>query len=130
MPFKFFRGNPYSNRTINTNYYTVVEVRARQTGQQELQRQPVKLAVVNHVNICHIQDWNYENYEHYFEIEGREMKLMVLDITRYRNPVYNFIKIRYKMCLSTMDLNEVNVITQLRLDEDEYNRLITERRTW
>ena len=127
-PFKFFRGDPYSDRTINTNYYRVVEVRARQTGQQMEEQQPIKMAVINAVNICHRFNHNYQDYEHYFDVEGRDMKLKILDITRYRNPEYIFFKIRYKMSPSDMNLNESNVINQLRLDEPDYYRQILDRR--
>ena len=127
IPFKFFRGDPYSERTINPNYYRVVDVRTRQTGRQMEQEQPIKMEVINAINVCHRMNWDYENYEHYFDIEGRDMKLMVIDITRDRNPVYNFYKIRYAMSGLDDNLDDVDV-NQLRLDEAEYYRRILERR--
>ena len=113
----------YRNRNINMDLYGFVRV----TGPGP---QPIKMAVINAVNICHRQDWDYDNYEHHFEVEGREMKLRVIDITRYRNPVYNFTKIRYEMCLANLSLDEIGdvVINQLRLNEVEYYTLIRERR--
>ena len=125
-PFKFFRGNPYADITINQNYYRRVNPIRDAVGQQ-----PIKMAVVNAVNICHRQDWYYENYEHYFDVEGREMKLRILGIRSYRNPVHSFFKISYKMCLSNLSLDRFGdediVINQLRLNDDEYNRLIIQR---
>jgi hypothetical protein len=102
----------YRNRDINLDFYRFVEVIG--PGQQ-----PIKMAVINAVNICHRQDWNYENYEHYFDVEGREMKLRILGIRSYRNPVYSFFKIRYG--------DENIVINQLRLNDEEYNTLILQR---
>ena len=80
------------------------------------------------INICNRLDRRYEEYVHHFEISGSPFKLKVIDITRYRNPVYNFFKIRYKMSPSDMNLNESNVINQLRLDEPDYYRQILDRR--
>jgi hypothetical protein len=114
----------YRNRSINMDLYRFVEV----TGPGQ---QPIKMAVINAVNICHRQDWHYENYEHYFDVEGREMKLRILDIRSYRNPVYSFFKIRYKMCLANLSLDRFDgeniVINQLRLNDEEYNTLILQR---
>jgi hypothetical protein len=114
----------YRNRNINLDFYRFVEV----TGPGQ---QPIKMAVINAVNICHRQDWHYENYEHYFDVEGREMKLRILDIRSYRNPVHSFFKIRYKMCLSNLSLDRFGdeniVINQLRLNDEEYNTLILQR---
>lgn len=121
-PFKFFHGNPYLERTINPNYYRRVNPVVQVDN-------PIKMGVINAVNICHRQDWDYVDYEHYFDVEGREMKLRILDIRSYRNPIHSFIKIRYEMCLANLSLDEAGdiVINQLRLNDDEYERLILQR---
>jgi len=121
IPFKFFRGNPYEDRTINRNYY-------RRVGPVEVtEQQPIKMAVINAVNICHRTDMRYDLYEHYFTMEGTQMVLKIMEVRSYRNPIQSFFKIRYKMCLSTMNLDENPVFNELRLNEEEYNRLIIQR---
>jgi predicted transcriptional regulator len=86
--------------------------------------QPVVNAVMDSINYCNRTDTRYEDNEHYFDMSGRAFKLKVLDIRRYRNPVHSFFKIRYKMCTSNMNLDEANVIAQLRLEPEEYYRLL------
>jgi hypothetical protein len=122
LQFKFFRGNPYEDRTINRNYYRRVNPIRDAVGQQ-----PIKMAVINAVNICNRTDTRYDSYEHYFTIEGTQMVLKIMEVRSYRNPVHSFFKIRYKMCLSTMNLDDNPVFTELRLNEEEYNRLIIQR---
>jgi hypothetical protein len=120
-PFKFFIGNPYEDRTINRNYYRISEP----VGVTE--QQPIKMAVINAVNICHRTDMRYDLYEHYFTMEGTQMVLKIMEVRSYRNPIQLIFKIRYKMCLSTMNLDENIVFNELRLIEEEYNRLIIQR---
>ena len=84
MPFKFFRGNPYANRTINRNLYETVRM-----------SQPVVNAVMDAINICNRLDRRYERYVHHFEMSGSPFKLVVLDIRRFRTPVFSNFIIRY-----------------------------------
>ena len=86
--------------------------------------QPVAMAVMNAINICNRRDIRYENYEHYFDMSGRAFKLKVIDIRRFRNPVFSYFIIRYKMCTSFMNLDDGIVITQLRLEPEDYYRLL------
>ena len=118
--FKFFRGNSYLERTINPNYYRRVEP----AGVGVTEQQPIKMAVINAVNICHRTDMRYDLYEHYFTIEGTQMVLKIIEVRSYRNPVHSFFKITYKMCLSTMILDDNIVFNELRLNDEQYNRLI------
>jgi len=112
-PFKFFRGNPYLDRNINQSLYGVVQV-----------ANPIRDAVVNAVNICHRTDMRYDLYEHYFTMNGTQMVLKIMEVRSYRNPIHSFFKIRYKMCLSTMNLDEVTIFTEMRLNDEQYDRLI------
>lgn len=120
IPFKFFRGNPYADRTINPNYYRRVE-------RIEPVVNPIRDAVVNAVNICHRTDMRYDLYEHYFTMEGTQMVLKIMEVRSYRNPIHSFFKIRYKMCLSTMNLDNNPVFNELRLNDEQYDRLIIQR---
>ena len=117
--FKFFSGNK-NNPTEDEIIRAIEFPRRINTSINELQ--PVKNAVVNAINICNRNDINYENYEHYF---GYNDKLKVLDIRHYRNPVYTYFVIRYRMGTFNSNLDDEG-ISQLRLEVEEYYRLIHE----
>ena len=130
-PFKFFKNNnktsfndrlrelhedvieTYRNRNINRNLYVTVNM-----------TQPVIDAVVTAINICNRTDIRYENYEHFFTWDATDYKLKVLDIRRFHTPIHGQFIIRYKMCRSNMNLDEGIVITQLRMEMEDYYRLI------
>jgi hypothetical protein len=93
---------------------------------EKLHSSPIKDAVVNAINICNRTDIRYEYYNYYFMNGDNYLKLKVFDIRRYRNPVFSYFIIRYKIGESNCNMDYVMVFNQLRLDEEEYYRLIHE----
>jgi hypothetical protein len=87
---------------------------------------PIKDAVVNAINICNRTDMRYENYQHYFIHGNNYLKLKVSEIRNYRNPVFSYFIIRYKIGESTCNMDNVMNFQQLRLETEEYYRLIHE----
>ena len=105
----------YNNRQINRDLYTEIPAGTAQ---------PIKHAVMNAINVCNRYDHRYEDYEHHFNIGETPFKLLVLDIRRFRNPVYSYFIIRYKMGFVSTNLNDRTVINQLRIEPEEYYRLL------
>jgi hypothetical protein len=91
---------------------------------EKLHLSPIKDAVVNAINICNRTDMRYENYQHYFMNGDNNLKLKVFEIKRYRNPVFSYFIIRYKIGVPNCDMDNVVVFNQLRLEVEEYYRLI------
>lgn len=87
---------------------------------------PIKDAVVNAINICNRTGMRYENYEHYFNGGVNYLKLKVFEIRNCRNPVFSYFIIRYKIGESTCNIDNVMNFQQLRLETEEYYRLIHE----
>ena len=111
-PFKFLSKNPpkHFNSGIIYEYESAV--------------QPIRNAIVDAIRICNISNFNYDDYEHYFFYDNRRFKLKITEIRRYRNPVYSYCIIRYKMGRDIINLDEGRVVTQMRLDEEQYRLLI------
>ena len=103
----------YYTREVNPNYYTTLNT-----------TRPIICAVADAINICNLSDIRYGNYEHYFHYDNRRFKLKVIEVRRYRNPIYSYWIIRYKMGRDIVNLDESMVTTQLRLDEEQYRALI------
>ena len=112
--FKFLTKNPPKH--FNSGIIIIYEY--------ESAVQPIRNAIVDAIRICNISNLNYEDYEHYFFYDNRRFKLKVIEVRRYRNPIFSYWIIRYKMGRDIVNLDESMVTTQLRLDEEQYRLLI------
>ena len=88
----------------------------------------IRDAVVIAINACNLHHLRYEEFEISFYLDDyldvQRMKLRVMDIRKYRNPIYSFYKIHYKMARWGTTINEHTPIYQRRFDEPDYYRLI------